>query len=81
MADIRSVRDLILLWGPWPDCYRALADDLEEESYVPRDWARRNSLPAERIDQVVNAAQKRGFHNITHAFIAKLLRDLKEQVA
>lgn len=79
--EIRSVRDLVLLWGPWPDCYRSLAADVGAEMHVPRDWARRNSLPAERIDDVVNAAQKRGFRNITHEFVAKLLAEIAGQAA
>lgn len=75
-TDVRSVRDLVLLWGDWPDAYSSMAADLGLEAHVPRDWARRNRLPAEHIDPVVNAAQKRGFHHVTHAFVAKLLREI-----
>ena len=74
--EVRSVRDLILLWGDTPQqAYEAMAADLGEPraDHVPRDWARRGSIPAARIDAVVNAAQKRGFHDVTHAFVLRLV--------
>lgn len=76
--EVRSIRDLVLLWGPAPQAaYEALAADLggEYREYQPRDWARRNRIPAEHIDPLVNAAQRRGFRQVTHAFVAKLLRE------
>ena len=76
---ISNARDLVLLWGPWPDAYGNMAADLGCDPHVPRDWARRNSLPAERIDDIVNAAQKRGFHHVTHAFLTQLARDIAKQ--
>lgn len=79
--NINSARDLVLLWGPWPDAYGLMAADLGCDTHVTRDWARRNSFPAEWIDPIVNAAQKRGFHEITHAFMAKLAVMLADQRA
>lgn len=77
--EITNARDLVLLWGPWPDAYANMAADLGCDPHVPRDWARRNSLPAERFDDIVNAARKRGFRQVTHAFLSKLARDCAEQ--
>lgn len=71
---IESVRDLVLLWGPTPQAaYKLLAEDLGLHPHVPRDWMRRGRIPADRIDPVVNAAQQRGFREVTHAFVLKLL--------
>lgn len=77
-APVRTVRDLVLLWGATPQAaYEQLAADLgpEYRDHMPRDWARRNRIPVEHIDPVVNAAQRRGFHDITHAFVVKMIRD------
>lgn len=55
--------------------YEQLAADIGGncKDYMPRDWARRGRVPVEWIDAVVNAAQRRGFHEITHAFVLKLI--------
>jgi len=83
MSGLRSIQDIVLLWAPGAlsDAYKALAADLGEEEHVPRDWARRNRVPAHRIDSLVNAAQRRGFHEITHASVAKLIREIVEREA
>lgn len=70
------MRDLVLLWGPGAPmtAYEQMASDLGDEyrEYMPRDWARRGRIPVEHIDPVVNAAQRRGFHQVTHALVLKL---------
>ena len=74
-ANVRSVRDLVLLWGPDAptSAYDQMAADLGYQAHVPRDWARRGRIPAEHIDPVVNAAQKRGFKFVTHELVLKLI--------
>lgn len=71
---VHSVRDLVLLWGNPPSAaYEALASEVGEVAWsAVRDWARRGRIPAQHIDAVVNAAQRRGFHDVTHALILKL---------
>jgi len=74
---VRSVRDLVLLWGDPPRlAYENLAADVGGiEWSAVRDWARRGRIPADRIDPVVNAAQRRGFPGITHALVLKLVSE------
>lgn len=76
-AEPASVRDLVLLWGDPPRAaYEALAADVGGiEWFAVRDWARRGRIPAVHIDAVVNAAQRRGFHAITHALVLRLVRE------
>jgi hypothetical protein len=81
MREIHSVRDLVLLWGDPPAAYEQMAADLGVNWHVPRDWARRNRIPAQRIDSIVNAARNRGFRCITHEFMAKLLARCAEERA
>lgn len=54
--------------------YEQLAADIggKCKEFMPRDWARRGRVPVEWIDAVVNAAQRRGFHEITHALVVKI---------
>lgn len=77
--EVKSVRDLVLLWGPDApqSAYESMAADLGQPyaPHMPRDWARRGRIPVEHIDPVVNAAQRRGFHEITHAAVLKLIRE------
>lgn len=74
---VHSVRDLVLLWGNPPSvAYETLAEEVGGiEWSAVRDWGRRGRIPAAHIDAVVNAAQKRGFHHITHAFVLRLVRE------
>lgn len=73
-TEVKSVRDLVLLWGDPPSvAYEKLADEVGGiEWSAVRDWARRGRIPAQHIDAVVNAAQRRGFHDVTHAFVLKI---------
>ena len=72
-----SVRDLVLLWAPGApsSAYAALAADLggDYREHMPRDWARRGRIPAEHIDPVVTAAQRRGFTQVTHELVLRLV--------
>lgn len=72
---VHSVRDLVHLWGSPPRvAYEQLAADVGGiDWFAVRDWARRGRIPARHIDAVVNAAQRRGFHDLTHVFVARLL--------
>jgi len=76
-AQVRSVRDLVLLWGDPPRAaYEQLAADVGGiEWSATRDWARRGRIPAEHINAVVNAAERRGFQGITHALVLKLVSE------
>lgn len=73
--EIKSVRDLVLLWGDPPSAaYEQLAADVGGiEWSAVRDWARRGRIPATHISAVVNAAAKRGFPHITHALVLQLV--------
>lgn len=75
--ELKSVRDLVLLWGDPPSAaYEALANDLADIAWpAVRDWARRGRIPAKHVDPLVNAAQRRGFHEVTHALVLKLVRE------
>lgn len=76
--ELKSVRDLVLLWGPAPQsAYENMACDLGRDyaAHMPRDWARRGRIPVEHVDPIVNAAQRRGFHEVTHALVLKLIRE------
>lgn len=71
--EIRSVRDLILLWGDPPGAYESLAADVGNiEWSAVQYWARRGRIPAKHIPAVVSAAAKRGFPDITVEFVLKL---------
>jgi hypothetical protein len=68
---ISTVRDLIALWPS----HKTMADDLDLEEYQPRDWARRGRIPAQFLHPIVNAAQRRGFHHVTHEFLTRLVAE------
>lgn len=74
MKEVRTVRDLVLLWGATPtEAYDNMGRDLGVGQHVPRDWSHRGRIPAWHIGGVVAAANKRGLKGISYEFVLKLI--------
>lgn len=65
---IKDFRGIIDIW----DKPSGLADELDEKHGTVRQWYRRNSIPADRWNDVVLAAKKRGHKEVSLALLANL---------
>ena len=65
---IQSFRDIIALW----DLPSELAEEIGAKANTVSKWAQRDFVPPEWWTAVGDAAQRRGFEDVTAARMAKL---------
>ena len=67
---MQSHSDVIALWPT----VAAFALDVNAPKPTVRVWKRNGSIPPNRFDQVIGAAERRGFEGVTYRFLTEALR-------
>lgn len=65
---MKTFDDIISMWPT----AKAFGTDVGVSGLVARQWRRRNSIPSSHWRAVVDAAQKRGFTDVTEAALTDL---------